>query len=93
MGKIHFLTLMDWTGEVQVMIGQRQVGDVGWQLAAELDLGDLVGVDGAFGKTKTGEPTIFATKLHFLSKSLLPHPDKHSGMQEIDFVCAIATST
>ena len=85
MGKIHFLTLMDWTGEVQVMIGQRQVGDVGWQLAAELDLGDLVGVDGAFGKTKTGEPTIFATKLHFLSKSLLPHPDKHSGMQEIEF--------
>jgi lysyl-tRNA synthetase class 2 len=37
------------------------------------------------GKTKTGEVTIFATQLHFLAKSLQPHPDKHSGMQEIEF--------
>ena len=85
MGKVHFLTLWDWTGDVQVMLGQKQIGEVGWKLAQELDLGDLVGVDGSFGKTKTGEPTIFATALHFLAKSLQPHPDKHSGMQEIEF--------
>ncbi len=84
MGKIHFLTLGDWTGDVQVML-RKQIGEQAWQLAQELDLGDLVGVDGGFGKTKTGEPTIFAEKLHFLAKSLLPHPDKHSGMQEIEF--------
>ncbi len=85
MGKVHFLTLWDWTGEVQVMLGQKQIGEVGWKVARELDLGDLVGIDGSFGKTKTGEPTVFATALHFLAKSLQPHPDKHSGMQEIEF--------
>jgi len=85
MGKIHFLNLKDWTGQIQVMIGQRQVGEKGWALAQELDLGDFLGVDGKLGKTKTGELTIFADALHFLGKSLLPHPDKWSGMQEIEY--------
>jgi lysyl-tRNA synthetase class 2 len=72
-------------GHVQVMVGQKQVGEQGWALAQEVDLGDLIGVDGAFGKTRMGEPTIFAERLHFLTKSLHPHPDKWSGMQEIEF--------
>ena len=85
MGKAHFLQLQDWTGRIQVMIGQRQVGEKGWPLAQELDLGDLLGVDGTLGLTKTGELTIFADQIHYLGKSLLPHPDKWSGMQEIEF--------
>lgn len=75
----------DWSSRIQVMIGQKQVGDVGWKLAQEFDLGDLVGVEGKFGKTKRGEPTIFAEKLTFLSKSLEPHPDKWGGMAEIEY--------
>jgi lysyl-tRNA synthetase class 2 len=67
------------------MIGKKQVGEQGWALAQELDLGDLIGVDGTFGKTQTGELTIFVERLHFLGKSLLPHPDKWSGMQEIEY--------
>jgi lysyl-tRNA synthetase class 2 len=84
MGKVHFLHIWDQTGEVQVMIGQRQVGEVGWQLSHNLDLGDLVGVDGTFGKTRTGEPTIFAQSLTFLTKSLEPHPDKHKGLHDVE---------
>src|SRR5262249_28790582 len=57
----------------------------GWALAQELDLGDLVGVDGKLGTTRTGELTIFANELHFLAKSLLPHPDKWSGMQDSEY--------
>ena len=85
MGKAQFLDLKDATGKIQVMIGQKQVGDAGWELAQQLDLGDLLGVDGTLGKTRTGELTIFATQLHFLGKSLLPHPDKWSGMQDTEF--------
>jgi lysyl-tRNA synthetase class 2 len=70
---------------VQVMLGQKQVGETGWQLAQLLDLGDLVGVDGVFGKTRRGEPTVFADGLTFLGKSLLPHPDKWGGMQEMEY--------
>jgi lysyl-tRNA synthetase, class II len=84
-GKVYFLDIKDWTGKVQVMLGQKQIGDNGWALAQELDLGDLVGVRGEFGKTRMGEKTIFASELTMLGKSLLPHPDKWSGMQEIEF--------
>jgi lysyl-tRNA synthetase class 2 len=91
-GKLYFLDIWDWTtplrdgsrGKLQVMIGQNQVDDMSWKLVDHIDLGDLVGVDGTFGKTKKGEPTIFAQRLHFLGKSLLPHPDKWFGMQDIE---------
>jgi lysyl-tRNA synthetase class 2 len=84
MGNAHFLHLWDQTGEVQVMIGKKQVGETGWALAKNLDLGDLIGVEGRFGKTKTGELTIFADKLTFLAKSLEPHPDKHKGLVDVE---------
>jgi lysyl-tRNA synthetase class 2 len=74
-----------WSSYVQVMIGQKQVGETGWALAQELDLGDLIGVDGTLGLTRTGELTIFAEQLTFLGKSLLPHPDKWGGMQEMEY--------
>src|SRR5262249_59607372 len=74
-----------WSGRIQVYVGQKQVGETGWALAQQLDLGDLLGVDGSFGVTKTGELTIFADKIHILGKSLLPHPDKWSGMQDMEF--------
>jgi lysyl-tRNA synthetase class 2 len=85
MGNVHFLHLQDWTSRLQVMIGKKQVGETGWKLAKLLDLGDLLGVKGGFGKTKTGEPTVFANELTFLGKSLQPHPDKHAGMQDMEF--------
>jgi lysyl-tRNA synthetase class 2 len=75
----------DLTSRVQVMVGQKQVGETGWRLAQQLDLGDLLGVDGSFGKTKRGEPTVFADQLTFLGKSLLPHPDKFAGLHDLEF--------
>ena len=81
-GKAIFLDIRDWTGKVQVLIGQRQVGEQGWALAQCFDLGDLIGVDGELGRTRTGELTIFAEGLHFLSKSLETPPDKHKGLTD-----------
>lgn len=78
-------TVDSWSSYIQVMVGESQVGEQGWALAQELDLGDIIGVDGTLGLSKTGELTIFAEKLHFLTKSLLPHPDKWGGMQEMEF--------
>ena len=75
MGNVHFLHLQDASGRVQVMLGKKQIGELGWKLAQELDLGDLVAVDGTFGNTKTGEPTVFAREILIQAKSLLPHPD------------------
>jgi lysyl-tRNA synthetase class 2 len=85
MGNLHFLTVRDWTGQIQIGISRKKVSERAWQLAQLLDLGDLIGVKGELGTTKTGELTIWADEAHFLGKSLLPHPDKHSGMQDAEF--------
>ena len=85
MGKVQFLDIKDYSGRIQVYLGQKQVGDAGWALAQELDLGDLLGVDGKLDRTKTGELTIFADAVTILGKSLLPHPDKWSGLQDTEF--------
>jgi lysyl-tRNA synthetase class 2 len=84
-GKVFFLDLWDQTGKVQVMLGQKQVGDLGWKVLNLLDLGDLVGIDGEFGKTKMGEPTIRASGLTFLTKSLEPHPTGYYGMSDEEY--------
>ena len=36
-GKVNFLQLRDWSGDIQVFIGKNQVGEAGW------DLGGLAG--------------------------------------------------
>ncbi len=85
MGKIYFLDLWDQTGRVQVMAGRKQVGEQGWQILEHTDLGDLVGIDGEFGLTKKGEPTIRATGVTFLTKSLEPHPSNYYGLEDVEY--------
>lgn len=81
-GKLIFLNLRDWTGDIQVFVGQKQVGADDFALARQFDLGDLIGVDGELGYTNTGELTIFAEKLHFQCKAIEPPPEKHHGLTD-----------
>jgi lysyl-tRNA synthetase class 2 len=83
-GKVVFLELRDWSGHIQIFIGQKQIGELGWKLAELLDLGDLIGVDGRLGYTRTGELTVFAERLTFLTKSLLPPPEKWHGLTDLE---------
>ena len=53
-GKAFFIDIWDWTGRMQIMLGQKQIGEQGWKLAQELDLGHLMGVDCTLGKTVHG---------------------------------------
>ncbi len=84
-GKLLFLELWDQTGRVQLMIRVNKVTETEWKLAQLLDLGDLVGVDGELGKTRTGELTIQVEKLTFLAKSLEPHPKDVFGMGDMEY--------
>ncbi len=83
-GKLFFMQLSDWTGEIQLFVGRKQIGDENWALAECLDLGDLVGVDGELKRTKTGELTIFVEKLHLLTKTLDPPPEKYHGLTDLE---------
>ncbi|MGL6094196.1 MAG: lysine--tRNA ligase [Fimbriiglobus sp.] len=85
MGKVYFLDVWDQTGRVQVMAGQKQVGDTTWKVLELLDLGDILGVEGEFGKTKLGEPTVRAKTVTFLTKSLEPHPSNYYGLGDIEY--------
>jgi lysyl-tRNA synthetase, class II len=81
-GKLIFLNLRDWTGDIQIFVGQKQVGDASWALAQCFDLGDIVGVDGRLGRTNTGELTVFAERLHFFCKTIETPPEKHHGLTD-----------
>jgi lysyl-tRNA synthetase class 2 len=78
-GKLIFADIRDWSGQIQLFIGKKQVAD-DWEVAKCCDLGDLIAVDGTLMRTKTGEMTIFAEKLHFLAKSLETPPEKYHGL-------------
>jgi lysyl-tRNA synthetase, class II len=84
-GKHEPREIVDWSSRIQVMVGKDQVGETGWALAQNLDLGDLLGVDGTFIKSNRGELSIRADRLTMLGKSLEPHPDKWGGMEEMEF--------
>ncbi len=81
-GKLVFLNIRDLTGDIQIMIPKGHVSDADFELTKLLDFGDLVGIDGRLGRTNTGELTVFASKLHFMTKTLEPPPEKHAGLQD-----------
>lgn len=81
-GKLVFINIRDWTGDIQLFVGKKQVGDEDFELAGQFDLGDIIGVDGQLARTNTGELTIFAENLHFLCKSIEPPPEKHKGLKD-----------
>jgi lysyl-tRNA synthetase class 2 len=81
-GKLVFINIRDWTGDIQLLIGRAQVGEDNWAIAECFDLGDIIGVEGELKHTKTGELTIFAEKLYFLTKSIESPPEKHHGLND-----------
>ena len=84
MGKSHFIDLRDATGRIQIYLHQKEIGAEIMELFKLLDLGDFIGVKGECFLTKTGEPTLKATKLEVLSKSLRPLPEKWHGLQDVE---------
>ena len=83
-GKLIFLDLWDWSGRIQILIGSNQVGETNWELAQCFDLGDIIGVDGELMRTRTGELSIAASQLTFLTKSIDTPPDKFHGLTDPD---------
>jgi lysyl-tRNA synthetase class 2 len=82
MGKAAFVHLSDGLAALQVYIRKNDVGDAAWDLYQKLDLGDWIGITGYLFITKTGELSVHVTQLRFLTKALLPMPDKYHGVTD-----------
>jgi len=83
-GKANFLVLSDGIARIQVYIRQDALPPLEFQIFKLLDFGDWVGVEGRLFRTKTNEFTIWASRLHFLSKCLLPLPEKWHGLTDVE---------
>ena len=83
-GKSAFLDVKDQSGKIQVYIKKDIIGDELFEVFKNLDIGDIVGVEGQLFKTRTGEDTIQADTFVVLSKSLLPLPEKWHGLKDVE---------
>ncbi len=81
-GHTSFGNIKDGTSAIQFYIKDADVDEKTWSLFKLIDLGDIVGIHGAFFMTKTGELTIKVRRLELLSKSILPLPEKYHGLQD-----------
>ncbi len=83
MGKASFAHLKDMTGRMQLFV-QRDALEEGFynEQFKKWDIGDIVGAEGVLFKTKTGELSVKVDKLHLLTKSLRPLPEKFHGLSD-----------
>lgn len=95
MGKAAFVHLSDGRERLQIYVRKQdakavsndtvkiiEAEDAAWELFKLLDHGDFVGVEGFLFLTNTGELSVHVETLQFLSKSLLPMPDKMHGIAD-----------
>jgi len=84
MGKAGFAHLQQDGQRLQIYVKKDAIGEAGFELWKLLDLGDHIGVRGYLFRTRTGELSIHAEELTFLSKDLLPLPEKWHGLQDVE---------
>ena len=80
MGKASFIELQDSKGRIQVYITRDDIcpgenkDNYNVLFKRLLDIGDFVGIKGIVFRTQTGEITVHAKEITFLSKSIRPLP-------------------
>jgi lysyl-tRNA synthetase class 2 len=83
-GKARFLVLSDGLQRLQVYVRADTTDDRSFQIVTHVDLGDHIGVEGRLFRTKTKELTVWAERVEFLVKGLLPLPEKWHGLTDIE---------
>jgi len=84
MGKAGFAHLQQAGQRLQIYVKKDAVGENGLELYKLLDLGDHIGVSGYLFRTRTGELTVHVEEITFLSKDLLPLPEKWHGLTDVE---------
>jgi lysyl-tRNA synthetase class 2 len=85
MGKSAFADIHDGSGKIQLLFQDiHSYAEELGELFKDLDIGDIIGVEGNLLRTKSGEPTVRAGNFTLLAKSLQPLPEKWHGLSDVD---------
>jgi len=84
MGKAGFAHLQQGGQKLQIYVRKDAVGEKGFELYKLVDLGDHIGASGYLFRTRTGELTVHVEEITFLSKDLLPLPEKWHGLTDVE---------
>lgn len=85
MGKSTFAHLADGSGRVQIYLRQDEIGDDAYEMfRRDVDLGDFIAARGHMFRTRTGEVSLHVEAITFLSKALLPLPEKWHGLRDVE---------
>lgn len=90
MGKTTFAHIGDHSGRLQLYLKENLGDDVNhtpseqYQAFKKFDLGDIIGAEGYPYRTQKGELSLRVTRIELLTKSLLPFPDKHAGLADLE---------
>src|SRR5215472_2065835 len=84
MGKAAFAHLQQGGQRLQIYVKKDAVGEKGFELFKLLDLGDHIGARGYLFRTRTGELSVHVEEITFLSKDLLPLPEKWHGLTDVE---------
>ena len=79
-GKAAFLDLVNRSAKIQLHARVDVLGEEAFKRLLSLDLGDLIGVNGAAMRSRHGELTLRVDRYQVLAKALRPPPDKHHGL-------------
>ncbi|MGA7980485.1 MAG: lysine--tRNA ligase [Chromatiaceae bacterium] len=83
MGKASFAHLQDMSGRIQLFVQRDLVGqDAYAAFKGDLDIGDILGVEGTLFKTRTGELSVRCEAIRLLTKALRPLPEKFHGLTD-----------
>jgi lysyl-tRNA synthetase, class II len=81
-GRLVFVDLHDGRAKLQVFVRKQALDEPSRALLEDLDLGDYLLAEGALGRTRAGELSIFAERLTLLAKALRPLPEKWHGLSD-----------
>lgn len=83
-GKVNFMDLQDSVGRIQLFNKVNELGEENYAKVKNMDIGDIVGVEGTIFKTQSGEISIRTKSVVLLSKSLQILPEKWHGLKDPD---------
>ncbi|MFR9279564.1 lysine--tRNA ligase [Levyella massiliensis] len=83
-GKMSFIDCQDATGKIQLICRANIMGEADFSVVKDLDLGDIVGVEGSILRSERGEISVSAEKITLLTKALAQLPEKFHGLKDQD---------